>query len=63
MIEIFSTSVHLQVVQCTINGITQHRWVATDFEDESYLNAKSVLSLEYSDNINDILEYCPKLKE
>lgn len=55
-IEIFATGVRLEAVQCTINGIIQYRWVASSFEDESFLNGKPVLPIEYADNTENLFE-------
>jgi len=42
---IFSTGVELQAEECIINGITQWRWIATSFEDDSYLNGNVIIPL------------------
>lgn len=55
-IEIFSIGVRLEAVQCTINDITQYRWVAASFEDESFLNGKPVLPVEYADNSENLFK-------
>lgn len=55
-IQIFATGVHLQAVECTINGIKQWRWVAVNFEDDSFLNSENVQPVEYADTIQGLLE-------
>ena len=39
---IFSTGVFLESVECVINGKKQCRWVAVNFEDDSFLNGKII---------------------
>lgn len=46
---IFSTGVHLQSVECVIDGKKQWRWVAVGFEDESFLDGKAINPLEYAE--------------
>ena len=55
-ITIFSTGVHLQAVECVINGIKQWRWVAVGFEDESFLNGKTVNPVEYADEEKKLIK-------
>lgn len=52
---IFATGVFLQPVKCTINGKEQWRWVATNFEDESYYDGITVDPVEFADDIEDML--------
>ncbi|MDI6752135.1 MAG: hypothetical protein QME07_04670 [bacterium] len=53
---IFSTGVHLQSVECVINGKKQWRWVATGFEDESFLNGKATNPFEYAEKQESLIE-------
>ncbi len=53
---IFSTGVHLQAIECVINGIKQWRWVAVGFEDDSFLNGKTVDPIEYANKQNELIE-------
>ena len=53
---IFSTGVHLQVVECVINGIKQWRWVAVGFEDESFLNGETINPIEYAEKQENLVE-------
>lgn len=55
-ITIFSTGVHLQSVECVINGKKQWRWVAVGFEDESFLNGKAINLVEYSNRQKDLVK-------
>lgn len=55
-ITIFSTGVHLQSVECAIDGKKQWRWVATGFEDESFLNGKEINPIEYANRQKDLVE-------
>lgn len=55
-ITIFSTGVHLQSVECVINGKKQWRWVAVGFEDESFLNGEAINPIEYSEKQEDLVE-------
>ena len=34
----------------------QWRWVATGFEDDSFLNGKAINPVEYADKQNDLVE-------
>ncbi len=45
---IFSTGVHLQSIECVIDGKKQWRWIAVGFEDDSFLNGKEINPLEYA---------------
>ena len=40
--EIFSTGVFLESAECIISGKKQWRWIAVNFEDESFLNGKVI---------------------
>lgn len=53
---IFSTGVHLQSVECVINGKKQWRWVAVGFEDESFLNGEAINSIEYAEKQKNLVE-------
>ncbi len=55
-ITIFSTGVHLQSVEFVINGEKQWRWVATGFEDDSFLNGEVINPIEYADKQEDLVE-------
>ena len=46
---IFSTGVFLESVKCIVNGKKQWRWVAVNFEDESFLDGKAINPVEYAD--------------
>lgn len=52
---IFSTGVHLQSVECIIDGKKQWRWVAVGFEDESFLNGKEIDPIEYAQNWENLV--------
>jgi hypothetical protein len=54
--QIFATGVHLQAVECTINGIKQWRWIAVNFEDDSFLNGENVQPIEYADVVQGLLK-------
>ncbi|OGI65632.1 hypothetical protein A3H53_00180 [Candidatus Nomurabacteria bacterium RIFCSPLOWO2_02_FULL_40_10] len=53
---IFSTGVFLESVECIINGKKKWRWVATDFEDESFLNGKAINPFEYANKKEKLVE-------
>lgn len=53
---IFSTGVHLQSVECIINGKKQWRWVAAGFEDESFLNGSTINPIEYANKQEKLIE-------
>jgi hypothetical protein len=53
--KIFATGVFLQPIKCTINGSEQWRWVAVDFEDDSFLAGKVINPNEYADEIKDLI--------
>ncbi|KKP32308.1 MAG: hypothetical protein A2312_00020 [Candidatus Staskawiczbacteria bacterium RIFOXYB2_FULL_32_9] len=53
---IFSTGVYLQSEECVINGKKQCRWVATGFEDESFMNGKEINPVEYSEKQEDLVK-------
>jgi len=53
---IFSTGVFLESIECTIDGQKQWRWIATSFEDETFLNGKSINSIEYADKKEKLVE-------
>ena len=52
---IFSTGVFLQPVKCTINETEQWRWVAVNFEDDSYLNGRLINPIEYSETLETLV--------
>lgn len=53
---IFSTGVFLESVECIINGKKQWRWVAVDFEDESFLNGQAINPIEYANKEEKLVE-------
>ena len=53
---IFSTGVHLQSVECAINGKKQWRWIAVGFEDDSFLDGKAVNPVEYGNQEEKLIE-------
>lgn len=53
--KIFATGVFLQPVKCKINGLEQWRWVAVDFEDDSFLDGKNINPSEFADKIEDLI--------
>jgi len=53
---IFATGVELQAVECIINGIKQYRWVAINFEDESFYNGTAINPTEYADFEKDLIK-------
>lgn len=57
---IFSTGVHLQSVECFINGKKQWRWVAVGFEDDSFMDGEVINPVEYAkkqENLFDKFQY------
>ena len=53
---IFATGVFLQPVQITDSeGNTSWRWVATHFEDDSFLNGKTCNPIAQSETIEGLL--------
>lgn len=52
---IFATGVFLQPVKCLMNGIEQWRWVAVDFEDDSFFDGKIINPIEYADDLEDLV--------
>jgi len=55
-ITIFSTGVHLQLIECIIYGQKQWRWVAVGFEDESFLNGEAINPIEYAEKQKNLVE-------
>lgn len=53
---IFSTGVHLQAVECSINERKQWRWVAVGFEDESFMNGEAINPIEYAEKQEGLVE-------
>lgn len=53
---IFSTGVFLESAECVINGKKQWRWVAVNFEDESFLNGKAINPIEYANKKEKLIE-------
>ncbi len=53
---IFSTGVHLQSVECVINGEKQWRWIAVGFEDDSFLNGEIINPIEYAKEQESLVE-------
>ena len=53
---IFSTGVFLESIECVVNGKKQWRWMAVDFEDESFLNGKSINPIEYANKKEKLVE-------
>ena len=53
--KIFATGVFLQPVKCSINGIEQWRWVAVDFEDDSFFDGEIINPIEYADDIKRLI--------
>lgn len=54
--QIFSTGVHLQAIKCRINNQSQWRWVAVNFEDESYMNGGAINPVEYAEKQKDMIK-------
>ena len=54
-LEIFSTGVRLQAVECTINGQKQFRWLAASFEDDSYQNGNLIIPVEFADTPSNLI--------
>lgn len=54
--EIYSTGVFLESVECVVNGKKQWRWIAVNFEEESFLNGKAVNPIEYSNKREKLIE-------
>lgn len=55
-ITIFSTGVHLQAVECIINGKEQWRWIAVGFEDDSFFDGEIINPLEYANKARDLIQ-------
>jgi hypothetical protein len=53
--KIFATGVFLQPVKCSIDGIEQWRWVAVNFEDDSFFDGEIINPIEYANDINDLV--------
>lgn len=53
---IFSTGVHLQAVECSINERKQWRWVAVGFEDESFMHGQAINPFEYAETQEGLVE-------
>jgi len=53
---IFSTGVFLESAECIINGKKQWRWIAVNFEDESFLNGNVINPIEYADKKERLIE-------
>ena len=53
---IFSTGVFLESVECIINEKKQWRWIAVNFEDESFLNGVSINPIEYANKEEKLIE-------
>lgn len=53
--KIFATGVFLKPVKCEINGISQWRWIAVGFEDDSFLDGEIIDPTEYAENINSLV--------
>lgn len=49
----------MQAVECVIYGRKQWRWIAVGFEDESFLNGRTIDPVEYSDDQNDLINEFP----
>lgn len=53
--KIFATGVFLRPFKCTINKIEQWRWIAVNFEDDSFFDGNYVDPAEYADTLKDML--------
>lgn len=53
---IFSIGVYLQSVECIVGGKKQWRWVATGFEEESFLNGQAINPIEYAEKQEGLVE-------
>ena len=53
---IFSTGVFLESVKCSIDGEKQWRWIAVNFEDESFLDGRAINSVEYADEEKKLIK-------
>ncbi len=53
---IFATGVFLKPIECIINNEKQWRWIAVNFEDDSFLKGISIDVFEYSDTFNGLFE-------
>lgn len=53
--KIFATGVFLQPVKCTINNIEQWRWIAVNFEDDSFYDGETIIPNEYAERIEDLM--------
>ena len=56
VIEIFSTGVVLESVECIINGQKQWRWIVTRFEDESFFDGNPINPIEYATEKDKLIE-------
>lgn len=53
---IFSTGVYFPSVECSTDGKKQWRWIATGFEDESFLNGEAINPVEYAEKQESLVE-------
>lgn len=54
--EVFATGVFLQAVEVEIDGQMQWRWIATRFEDETYLEGESIDLYTYANSFEGLLK-------
>lgn len=52
--KVFATGVFLQPVKCTINGIDQWRWVAVEFEDDTFYDGEIIDVYDYADSLDGL---------
>ncbi len=53
--KIFATGVFLQAIEVEINGKKQWRWVAVDFEDDTYFDGKPIDIYTYADSFEKLV--------
>ncbi len=53
---IFATGVHLEPIECIIEGKKQWRWVAVGFQDDTYFNGEIIDVYDYADNFEKLLK-------
>ncbi|MDO4783240.1 MAG: hypothetical protein Q4A09_08525 [Capnocytophaga felis] len=55
-VQIFSTGVHLQAIEVIIGGIKQWRWIVVGFEDDSFINGKTIDVFEYANSKEELFQ-------
>lgn len=53
--EIFATGVKLEAIEVEINGVRQWRWIATGFEDDTFIDGKRIDVFTYSETKENLI--------